>query len=122
MLDQHMKLVRINKIALPGCTCCMLRAPRHRLTCQHRFCDYCLVTAAHQPITACPLCGELNKEEVLTVPPTAGIRALVLSDPSPARAVEFLAALRKKLYGHLEDYFDMIVASRTGMITSIPSV
>jgi hypothetical protein len=55
---------------------------------------------------------------VLILPPTAGIRALVLSDASPVRTVEFLAALRRKLYGHLEDYFDIVVASKAGMITS----
>ena len=121
ILDQHMELVRINKMAIPGCNCCMLRAPRHRLTCQHRFCRYCLETTAHKAITACPLCGGPNEEEVLIIPPTAGIRALVLSDASPVRTVEFLAALRRKLHGHLEDYFDMIVASKAGMIASIPS-
>jgi hypothetical protein len=121
MLDQHIELLGTHKIALPGCNCCMLRAPMHRLTCQHRFCHYCLVTTAHKAITACPLCGGSNEEDVLIVPPTAGIRALVLSDPSPARTVEFLAALRRKLNGHLEDYFDMIVASKNGMITLIYS-
>lgn len=109
-------------MALPGCNCCMLRAPRHRLTCQHRFCHYCLETTAHKAITACPLCGGPNGEEVITIPPTAGIRALVLSDASPVRTVEFLAALRRKLHGHLEDYFDMIVASKAGMIATIPSL
>jgi hypothetical protein len=100
----------------------MLQAPRHRLTYKHRFCHYYLDATAYKPIAACLLCIGPNAEEVLIIPPTAGIRALVLSDASPVRTVEFLAALRRKLHGHLEDYFDMIVASKAGIITTIPSL
>ncbi len=86
----------------------MLRAPVRRLTCQHSFCYCCLERTA--------LCGRGNEYQVLVMPQTAGIRALVLTGSSPALTIEFLAALRKKLYGHLEDYFDIVVASAAGML------
>ncbi|UNI16700.1 hypothetical protein JDV02_003114 [Purpureocillium takamizusanense] len=114
--EQHLTLMRTLRDKVPGCSLCLLRTPVHMLTCGHELCDHCAGALRECPkLERCRLCKAVNYSALPVSPNVAGPRALVVSG-SAISAVRFLLKIRKLLFGHLEDYFDLIASSEPAAI------
>lgn len=116
--EDHMRLVRSSKTALPGCNICLFEIPSHQLSCGHEFCYFCVTRISHLrggdfTVHKCLLCGIASSNIIQVIPTGAGIRSLVLSS-SAGSTIKSLYGIRQLLFGPLEDYFDIAVGSEKG--------
>lgn len=120
---QHFKLLRNLGVSLPGCSICLFNIPIHEFTCGHKFCYHCVLVSSsdpdysasvpHSSPTACFICDKPNLVSVSQKPSAARGRVLALSG-SPGSVLKFLANMRNLLFGHLADYLDLIITSKSG--------
>ncbi|KAF6784458.1 hypothetical protein CSOJ01_15748 [Colletotrichum sojae] len=100
-----------------SCASCLIRTGTTALGCRHSLCDPCSGHySVRQPawkclIDKCPACARESKSCARLKPPTAEARVLILSAVSPKAADALLEGIRSRLFGPLQDYFDLVVCS-----------
>jgi hypothetical protein len=113
-----------------SCLACLLRAPEHKLACQHVLCEDCCVelgrSSAADPnlyeVFTCPICATPCNLKLRVRPRTAGLRILNI-DGGGIRAVvpiQFLCALERAIGVVLgatipiQEFFDLSFGTSSG--------
>ncbi|WQF89388.1 Putative Zinc finger, RING-type [Colletotrichum destructivum] len=98
------------------CASCFIRTSTHALGCEHQLCDSCLVhSGIRQPawrfsLEKCPICRKPSGGGLRVKPSTAAARVLMLPSTSAETTWNFLENLRGRLFGPLQDYFDLVIS------------
>jgi hypothetical protein len=113
-----------------SCLACLLRAPEHKLACQHVLCEDCCVELGHSTVAdpnlyevlGCPICAAPCRLQLRVRPATAGLRILAI-DGGGIRAVipiQFLRALQRAIsvvIGSMipvQEFFDLSFGTSSG--------
>lgn len=129
--ELHTELLRRSRIGdqriTEACAFCFIQLPRYSLSCNHRLCRSCVINRGEEVhqwtfrVARCPWCMKLNDMTFVLKPPTAGFRLLKLGGDDYMQTWMFLQTLQRTLgitALRLPDYFDGVIAAKSGSCTS----
>lgn len=102
------------------CRRCFTEDPQFKLSCSHRFCQPCVIdmsdqsSSAHRDLPFCKICNALNNHDIITRPPTAGLRILKINAIDRKEynlAEDMLRVLKDHLLSPLFLHFDLVIGS-----------
>jgi hypothetical protein len=119
-----------------SCFCCFVRMPEKVLACGHALSDPCIKIFGTRSkaernsyeLAECVLCGANHQRAIFRfIPPTAGIRRLSIDGGGakgmvPLMYLDHMNTLLAPLGLPVQDYFDLVCGTSTGMFSGLKVV